>query len=176
MCSKSANSEFGFFAFPYNSGEGWNEMEVFMKFPSSYNHRLVFQYFPFLLSTQMGSQNLFMNKSVSTLVPFSLVAFLKNRWLGFWNTCSKWTCLHSPNNWEGAHFIGFYFVYLRKRETIYLTDYFILILYKLLSPISVKPAHFSWNWNLDSKPDRISGVSWQSAMPEDKHNKTAKIY
>ena len=57
-------------------------MEVSMKFPSSYNHRLVFQYFPFLQSTQMGSQNLFMNKSVSTLVPFSLVAFLKNRWLG----------------------------------------------------------------------------------------------
>lgn len=51
-----------------------------MKFPSSYN--LVFQYFPFLLGTQMGSQNLFMNKSVSTLVPLSLVASLKNRWLG----------------------------------------------------------------------------------------------
>jgi len=30
----------------------------------------------------MGSQNLFMHESVSTLVPFSLVASLKNRWLG----------------------------------------------------------------------------------------------
>lgn len=96
MCSKSANSEFGFFAFTYNSREGWNEMEVFIKFPSSWiltELPSCLSIFPFLAKYTDGKSeplHAWISVHFGSFLPCS---FPEKQMAGFWNTCSK--CGHA---------------------------------------------------------------------------------